>query len=299
MYFLRARFYDPAAGRFLTPDLVETKVREPQSYNPYLYAGANPVRFTDPLGRFSIASVSIGLSIASVLVSIALPHFPSPIALVAKALGWYQGSTELDAVGVSFALALSKGFLTGGLQIDLLAGPSKYMAVIWIFAGGQIGNARGDSRLATPQLTFWAGVIFGEANANPTPPRAGVYVLFSGTYARVLSDLALRQGRGAGRRNVANLPVRTDWSRWAGALQWEIGGISKEGEGGLNFIGAFTAYGSFWGNAQSELIKLKKQAAGPRQIFDRGISITVYLPLFWFSWTPGQPIEADSWFSDL
>ena len=294
-YYLRSRFYDPTAGRFLTPDLEEPRERAPQSFNPYLYAGANPVRFTDPNGTFSLVSVSIAMSVVNILVSIALPAFPSPILLVARAFGWYEGEVQLDAVGLSFAFALSKGNLAGGFQIDILGGPNKWLAVFYIFAGGQIGSAYGDSRLAQPQFTFWAGTILGLANEDPSSPRGGAYILFSGTYARVLSDLALRQGRGAARRNVANLPVRTDWSRWAAAIQWELGGITNEGDLGTSFHTAFTVYGSYWGNAQSELIKLKKQASGPRRLFDAGIALTVYLPIIWLVWD-GRTIEADNWF---
>jgi RHS repeat-associated protein len=48
--YLRARFYDPATGQFLTRDPVEDLTRE-----PYSYALDNPVRNVDPAGLFPIA----------------------------------------------------------------------------------------------------------------------------------------------------------------------------------------------------------------------------------------------------
>ncbi len=42
-YYLRARYYDPATGRFLSQDPLGAG-------NPYVYADNNPVRFTDPSG---------------------------------------------------------------------------------------------------------------------------------------------------------------------------------------------------------------------------------------------------------
>lgn len=46
--YLRARYYDPRTGRFLSKD--------PQgALNPYLYVGNNPVNFTDPSGEFLLA----------------------------------------------------------------------------------------------------------------------------------------------------------------------------------------------------------------------------------------------------
>ena len=45
LIYLRARYYDPASGQFLTVDpLVDT------TRNPYGYTGGNPLQFVDPLG---------------------------------------------------------------------------------------------------------------------------------------------------------------------------------------------------------------------------------------------------------
>ncbi|MBI4866530.1 MAG: hypothetical protein HY816_06235 [Candidatus Wallbacteria bacterium] len=54
LLYLRARWYDPETGRFLSPD----PVRALDGSNRYSYAAANPVRYTDPLGL--IAPVVIG-----------------------------------------------------------------------------------------------------------------------------------------------------------------------------------------------------------------------------------------------
>ena len=68
-YFLRSRFYDAQTGRFLTPDGLTPQQKSPQSFNPYLYALANPVRFKDPIGTQSIGELSVGMAVVNILGS--------------------------------------------------------------------------------------------------------------------------------------------------------------------------------------------------------------------------------------
>ncbi|ARU63429.1 hypothetical protein CBW65_22355 [Tumebacillus avium] len=49
-YYLEARYYDPAIGRFLSKDPVAVHVSEPVGLNSYAYAGNDPVQFSDPTG---------------------------------------------------------------------------------------------------------------------------------------------------------------------------------------------------------------------------------------------------------
>jgi RHS repeat-associated protein len=49
LYNYKARFYDPALGRFITPDTVTPG--EPQGLNRYSYVGNNPINYADPSGH--------------------------------------------------------------------------------------------------------------------------------------------------------------------------------------------------------------------------------------------------------
>ncbi len=49
---MNGRVYDPALGRFLSPDPNVQDVSDTQSYNRYSYALNNPLRYTDPTGFF-------------------------------------------------------------------------------------------------------------------------------------------------------------------------------------------------------------------------------------------------------
>jgi RHS repeat-associated protein len=50
LYDMRARYYDPASARFLTPDPVWPRLGRPESLDPYEYALRNPTRYYDPSG---------------------------------------------------------------------------------------------------------------------------------------------------------------------------------------------------------------------------------------------------------
>jgi RHS repeat-associated protein len=51
-YYLRARYMNPAAGRFLSMDSFEGDLADPITLHKYLYADADPVDRVDPSGRF-------------------------------------------------------------------------------------------------------------------------------------------------------------------------------------------------------------------------------------------------------
>ena len=51
LYYQRARWYNPATGRFLSHDPLPGWLAEPITLHRYNYAGVNPVKYIDPSGR--------------------------------------------------------------------------------------------------------------------------------------------------------------------------------------------------------------------------------------------------------
>ena len=51
LYYLRARYYNPLTGRFMSRDPEDGKSVDPKSLHKYLYAGGDPVNRIDPKGR--------------------------------------------------------------------------------------------------------------------------------------------------------------------------------------------------------------------------------------------------------
>jgi RHS repeat-associated protein len=67
LLYLRARWYDPKIGRFVSADSLEGKQRNPRSLNRYAYAHSDPVHNTDASGKFSLMETSAASDIASTL----------------------------------------------------------------------------------------------------------------------------------------------------------------------------------------------------------------------------------------
>lgn len=58
-YYLRARYYDPDAGVFLSKDPATGNIDDPMSLQGYQYAEANPVNLIDPSGRITLPELSL------------------------------------------------------------------------------------------------------------------------------------------------------------------------------------------------------------------------------------------------
>ena len=69
LYYLRARYMDPSTGTFISMDSYQGSLYDPVSLHKYLYANANPVKYTDPTGYYSLVDMSVGMAGTSILAS--------------------------------------------------------------------------------------------------------------------------------------------------------------------------------------------------------------------------------------
>lgn len=60
LQYLRARYYNPATGRFMSKDPYSGDVTDPKSLHKYAYAGANPIAGRDPSGWDDDTEVAVG-----------------------------------------------------------------------------------------------------------------------------------------------------------------------------------------------------------------------------------------------
>ena len=59
LYYLRARYYNPLTGGFLSRDPNEGQIKVPATLHKYLYAQGDPVNRADPKGRDAIIEFAI------------------------------------------------------------------------------------------------------------------------------------------------------------------------------------------------------------------------------------------------
>jgi RHS repeat-associated protein len=67
LYHMRARYYDPQTGRFVSRDPVDLVEMEPESGNLYQFAYGNPQIYSDPSGAITVAELNSGLNLQSLL----------------------------------------------------------------------------------------------------------------------------------------------------------------------------------------------------------------------------------------
>ena len=56
--YLRARYYEPAVGRFVSKDPFPGFLDDPESLNRFAYVSNNPLNYVDPSGRIGIPGLT-------------------------------------------------------------------------------------------------------------------------------------------------------------------------------------------------------------------------------------------------
>jgi RHS repeat-associated protein len=99
-YDLRARFYDPHSGRFLSRDPFPGLLEQPVLLHPYLYGSADPINNIDPSGLFSVMDVTASLSIIAQNIAIRYPQVCTAVGAAEKV----ATAASLIGIGLTFAI---------------------------------------------------------------------------------------------------------------------------------------------------------------------------------------------------
>jgi len=117
-YYLRARYYDPSAGRFTQMDTYQGSATDPITLHKYLYANGDPVDGRDPSGYTNTAELLVAEEDASIL---ALANIQRVEAFgIAANDAIYAADVALSAkqIGALVLIGLGAG---GAVMTDLLS----------------------------------------------------------------------------------------------------------------------------------------------------------------------------------
>ncbi|WP_432776282.1 RHS repeat-associated core domain-containing protein [Brevibacillus gelatini] len=164
-YYLRARYYDPKVGRFVSEDTYKGRVENPLSLNRYTYVENNPLRYVDPTGHIKDSfgkelNIATDPGGAAANIKEAQQKWKWAQGNIDKAKTaaekqkWkkYQDSMhawaerQRSVVGVAATLYLKGGasaslFAGGGLEIELSGNKLQFMAKSNV--PGKIGTSVG------------------------------------------------------------------------------------------------------------------------------------------------------------
>ncbi|MEX1194135.1 MAG: RHS repeat-associated core domain-containing protein [Dehalococcoidia bacterium] len=134
LFYLRARYYDPTLGRFLTQDPVRGFPLSPQTANPYAYALNNPTNRVDPSGlsnelyglghylsweclNFALSAVVLGLSLVNPLIGLfaapLLMSFAMVLAVATHDVASVPANAAVGAQSYSAAAFTNSALLKG------------------------------------------------------------------------------------------------------------------------------------------------------------------------------------------
>ncbi|MDR3741722.1 MAG: RHS repeat-associated core domain-containing protein [Terracidiphilus sp.] len=99
-YYLRARYYNPLTGRFMSRDPEDGIPTDPKTLHKYMYAGGDPVNATDPTGKgfvedaFARVRLGVRTAIEGTRLgesTLCIYRFLSDVTLL-TAVGFYHGN---------------------------------------------------------------------------------------------------------------------------------------------------------------------------------------------------------------
>jgi RHS repeat-associated protein len=95
LYYLRARYYNPTTGRFLSRDPNAGALIAPASLHKYLYANGDPVDSIDPTGQGAIGEF---------IVNVWRNSITQTVVYAARLICWEVKWISWSIIGISHAL---------------------------------------------------------------------------------------------------------------------------------------------------------------------------------------------------
>lgn len=120
LYFLRARYYDPTVGRFLTKDRFPGFAAQPKGTNRFGYVSNNPVTFTDPSGNFLPVDDLIAVGVGAA-IGVGAQFVGDVVLNVQQGKPWNSPRSEWQDYVAAAAKGAIGGFLVVNPELALVA----------------------------------------------------------------------------------------------------------------------------------------------------------------------------------
>ncbi len=131
LYYLRARYMNPATGTFTSMDAYQGSTSDPMSLHKYLFANANPVMNSDPSGYLTLPELGEAMLIYGILGAM----WGASIGMVMNVLFYttHGGEIGTDEYYQVAWEGLWKGLL-GGFFLGALFGGLGALGTVFVFA---------------------------------------------------------------------------------------------------------------------------------------------------------------------
>ncbi|HYA42138.1 MAG TPA: RHS repeat-associated core domain-containing protein, partial [Syntrophobacteraceae bacterium] len=166
LYYFGARYYDPAQGRFITPDSIVQSPGDPQSLNRYAYARNNPLAFIDPngFGFFSFLE-DLFAALFGAIVTVLTWGVAGPV-IAGMLGGMVAGATDAAMHGACLLGVIQGAFMgaiggaIGGAAF-LADIPWPVTAAVGLAIAGGTGGVKGLESFAAGFVGSLAGGVLG------------------------------------------------------------------------------------------------------------------------------------------
>jgi len=116
LVYLRARYYNPNTGTFLTKDPFPGVVQNPITLHPYLYTGNNPINRVDPSGEYFdsvIDIISIGADLGFMGNDLYQLYHSNPCnrSELLSSLGWNSAALAADLISLALPMVVGGGLM--------------------------------------------------------------------------------------------------------------------------------------------------------------------------------------------
>jgi len=120
LYYLRARYMDPATGTFTSMDTYGGSLSDPMSLHKYMFANANPVKYSDPSGHFSMEELIANMGCQAIIAGALYEIEFSVMCIVDNMFGTnYSSNYSFEGMICQMAIASflgATGYLISGLS---------------------------------------------------------------------------------------------------------------------------------------------------------------------------------------